>query len=231
MTKWDSILFDLDGTLWDAVKNITSIWNEGIKGHPAAGRALTEKDVRSIMGLTTKEIGQTLFPSASEKEQEELMICCGEAEQRLLPHTGGILYPHLEETLAELKRSLPLFIVSNCDQGYIEAFLSYHQLTDYFTDFLCYGDTGLDKPDNIRRIVSAVAERKDEQHFARLVSNDEVGSKQNNYNLSVSTYVEAEDTREKIDIVKLNAEIEEIVAREQILRDEIDKIIAELEGN
>ena len=153
MTKWDSILFDLDGTLWDAVKNITNIWNEGIKGHPAAGRALTEKDVRSIMGLTTKEIGQTLFPSASEKEQEELMICCGEAEQRLLPHTGGILYPHLEETLAELKRSLPLFIVSNCDQGYIEAFLSYHQLTDYFTDFLCYGDTGLDKPENIRRIV------------------------------------------------------------------------------
>lgn len=84
--------------------------------------------------------------------------------------------------------------------------------------------------DNIRRIVSAVAERKDEQHFARLVPNDEVGSKQNNYNLSVSTYVEQEDTREKIDIVKLNAEIAEIVAREQKLREEIDRIIGEIEG-
>ena len=82
--------------------------------------------------------------------------------------------------------------------------------------------------DNIRRIVSAVAERKDEQHFARLVPSDEVGSKQNNYNLSVSTYVEQEDTREKIDIVKLNAEIAEIVAREQKLREEIDKIVAEI---
>ena len=82
--------------------------------------------------------------------------------------------------------------------------------------------------DNIRRIVSAVAERKDEPHFARLVPNDEVGSKQNNYNLSVSTYVEQEDTREKIDIVKLNAEIAEIVAREQKLREEIDKIVAEI---
>ena len=51
----------------------------------------------------------------------------------------------------------------------------------------------------------------------------------NDYNLSVSTYVEGEDTREKIDIVKLNAEIKEIVAREQVLRDEIDKIIAEIE--
>ncbi len=52
---------------------------------------------------------------------------------------------------------------------------------------------------------------------------------ENGYNLSVSTYVEAEDTREKIDIGKLNAEIEEIVAREQILRDEIAKIITEIE--
>ena len=52
---------------------------------------------------------------------------------------------------------------------------------------------------------------------------------ENNYNLSVSTYVEAEDTREKIDIGKLNAEIEEIVAREQVLREEIAKIIAEIE--
>lgn len=153
MTKWDSILFDLDGTLWDAVKNITDIWNEGIKGHPAVDELLTEAKIRSIMGLTTKEIGQTLFPHATEAEQEELMIRCGEAEQRLLPHTGGILYPHLAETLKELKCAVPLFIVSNCDQGYIEAFLSYHQLTDYFTDFLCYGDTGRDKAENIRAIV------------------------------------------------------------------------------
>lgn len=84
--------------------------------------------------------------------------------------------------------------------------------------------------ENIWRIVSAVAQRKDEPYFSRLVPNEEVGSKQNNYNLSVSTYVEQEDTREKIDIVKLNAEIAEIVAREQVLREEIDKIVKEIEG-
>lgn len=83
--------------------------------------------------------------------------------------------------------------------------------------------------DNIQRIVSAVTARQDEEYFCRLVPNAEVGSKENAYNLSVSTYVEAEDTREKIDIVKLNAEIAEIVAREQVLRDEIDRIIAEIE--
>ena len=81
--------------------------------------------------------------------------------------------------------------------------------------------------DNIKRIVDIFTSRTDVEHFSKLVSYDEVAS--NEFNLSVSVYVEAEDTREKIDIVKLNAEIKEIVAREQILRDEIDKIIAEIE--
>lgn len=84
--------------------------------------------------------------------------------------------------------------------------------------------------ENIQRIVSAAAARKDEAYFCRLVPNAEVGSEQNAYNLSVSTYVEQQDTREKIDIAKLNAEIAEIVAREQKLREEIDKIIEEIEG-
>ena len=70
--------------------------------------------------------------------------------------------------------------------------------------------------------------REDIDYFCHLASYDEVAEQ--NYNLSVSSYVEAKDTREKVDIVKLNAEIKEIVAREQVLRDEIDKIIAEIEG-
>ena len=82
---------------------------------------------------------------------------------------------------------------------------------------------------NMNRIVDTFAGRKEDKHFSHLASYDEIT--ENDYNLSVSTYVEAEDTREKIDITKLNAEIEEIVAREQVLRDEIAKIIAEIEGD
>lgn len=80
---------------------------------------------------------------------------------------------------------------------------------------------------NIQRIVAAYASREEVAHFAHLASYDEI--KEQDYNLSVSTYVEAEDTREKIDIVKLNAEIKEIVKREDELRAEIEKIIAEIE--
>ena len=82
-------------------------------------------------------------------------------------------------------------------------------------------------PEHIDTIVDAFAKREKVDYFCRLVDYDEV--KEQKYNLSVSTYVEQEDTREMVDIKKLNAEIEEIVAREQILRDEIAKIIAEIE--
>ena len=80
---------------------------------------------------------------------------------------------------------------------------------------------------NMDRIVETFAQRKEEAHFSHLASYEEI--EENDYNLSVSSYVEAEDTREKIDIEKLNVEIEQIVAREQVLRDEIAKIIAEIE--
>ena len=82
-------------------------------------------------------------------------------------------------------------------------------------------------PENIDHIVDAFTKREDKQYFCRLVSYEDI--KKENYNLSVSTYVEQEDKREKIDIVKLNAEIKDIVAHEQVLRDEIDKIVAEIE--
>ena len=82
--------------------------------------------------------------------------------------------------------------------------------------------------ENIRHIVDEFVSRADVDHFARCVPYEEVA--QNEYNLSVSTYVQPEDTREVIDIVKLNAEIEQIVAREQVLRDEIAKIIGGIEG-
>ncbi len=83
-------------------------------------------------------------------------------------------------------------------------------------------------PENISRIVDTYAKKEEVPHFSHLASFDEV--EQNDYNLSVSTYVEAEDTREAVDIEKLNAEIEEIVKREDELRAAIRQIIAEIEG-
>ena len=82
--------------------------------------------------------------------------------------------------------------------------------------------------ENITRIVAAFEKRDNIDHFVRLVDNEDIADQ--DYNLSVSTYVEQEDTREVIDIKRLNTEIEQIVARENVLREEITTIIAEIEG-
>lgn len=82
--------------------------------------------------------------------------------------------------------------------------------------------------ENIQNIVSAYAERKDKEYFVRIVQNNEIS--EHDYDLSVNTYIEQEDTQEKINIIELNTEIEQIVAKEQKLREEITKIISEIEG-
>ena len=83
-------------------------------------------------------------------------------------------------------------------------------------------------PDNQQNILMALAVRDDEEHFAKLVSNEDIAA--NDYNISVSSYVEAEDTRETVDITALNAEIAAIVARQAELRVSIDEIVADLES-
>ncbi len=85
--------------------------------------------------------------------------------------------------------------------------------------------------ENIDTILEAFKAREDKEHFAKLVPGSTIGDEEHNYNLSVSTYVEQKDTREKVDIKKLNAELAEIVARENVLRKEIEKIIEEIEKN
>lgn len=96
---------------------------------------------------------------------------------------------------------------------------------------LCVKVTNNNKllPEHLDKIVGRFCERHDVEYTCRLVDYEEI--KEQNYNLSVSTYVEQEDTREKIDIAKPNAEIKQIVVREQVLREEIDNIIAEIEGD
>jgi type I restriction enzyme M protein len=81
---------------------------------------------------------------------------------------------------------------------------------------------------NIEKIIAAYMKRADKEYFARLVPNGDIAAQE--YNLSVSTYVEQEDKRETVNITLLNAEIERIVAREDILRREIAAIVAEIEG-
>lgn len=144
----DPIIFDMDGTLWDSAENVARAWNM------AVGRDMfTEKDIKGVMGLTMTTIAERLFPNdTAEKRQEFLDRCC-ECENEYLRAHGGRLFPNTESTLRALAESHRLFIVSNCQEGYIEAFLEFYKLGELFEDTLCWGDNHLEKWENIKLII------------------------------------------------------------------------------
>ena len=154
----DSVLFDLDGTLWDATPGITVVWNRVLEEN-GFSRRLTHADVCSYMGMPLVDICRSILPQANENEQRELLALITAAEtecglSRESVEQGYVrLYEGVKETLEELSRKRPLFIVSNCGIGYIESFLETFSLESYIRDHECYGATGMPKSYNIREIV------------------------------------------------------------------------------
>lgn len=149
----DSIIFDLDGTLWDATDNVLLVWNQVLNNKNEIKKLIDKEELQGTMGLQIKEIGQKLFPYLDEKVQEEIMKECCHVECEFLSKQGGNLYDKLEDTLKALSEKYKLYIVSNCQDGYIEAFYHYHQLGKYFQDYENPGRTGLSKGENIKLIM------------------------------------------------------------------------------
>ncbi|WP_307190270.1 HAD family hydrolase [Geomicrobium sp. JCM 19039] len=146
-------MFDLDGTLWDSSETVLKTYNQAISAHPTLEQPITVEQLGSTMGLQAKEIGEKLFPQLDEQERMQLLGEVERKENEQLLLEGGRLYPQLEEVLAELSSSYALYIVSNCQEGYIEAFYAYHQLGKYFKDFENPGRTGLSKGENITLVM------------------------------------------------------------------------------
>lgn len=146
------IIFDMDGTLWDSAEQVAESWNEAIQKSGKSDKVLTADDIRGVMGKTMDVIAKAFFPELAEKERAEILNACCELENDYLREHGGALYECVEETLARLKESYHLYIVSNCQKGYIEAFLDYYKLWDYFEDIECYGNNLLQKGKNIRLV-------------------------------------------------------------------------------
>lgn len=149
----DSIIFDLDGTLWNSTGGVLIAWVNTLRNYKDVKRQITKEDLESVMGLQVNEIGEKLFPGLRSDMQAKLLKECCMAECEYLCNYGGILYENLEETLIRLSEKYKLFIVSNCEVGYIESFYEYHKLKKYFCDFENPGRTGLSKGENIKLIM------------------------------------------------------------------------------
>lgn len=147
----DSIIFDLDGTLWDATKSIVRPWNEAAEEH-GIDIEITQQDLQEVMGFTLDEIADKFFPDEAPETKKSILKTAVIKELIYLSDLGGELYPQLKETLRKLKSTYKLFIVSNCEMGYIEAFLDFHDMHRYFFDYEFIGRTHKEKSENIKMI-------------------------------------------------------------------------------
>lgn len=142
----------MDGTLWDAVPSYCKVWDTtaaelGVKRSPVQYDELV-----SNMGKPLREIYVTIM-GPYDSDPDRFMSTLAAVEDRLMPELGGNLYPDVASTLEWLSKRVRLFMISNCTGRGLDNFLTINNLKPYFTDWLSYGATGVDKDVNIRRLV------------------------------------------------------------------------------
>lgn len=153
MIKTDGIIFDVDGTLWDSTDVVKDAWNRAFIDSGYDDPKITADRLKGLFGLPMADIIKDIFPEGTDEEVAKLTPVIYGNEDKYLDEFGGRLYPGIIETIAKLSEKVPVFIVSNCQEGYIELFMRKTGCEGLITDHLCPGDTGLLKADNIRKIV------------------------------------------------------------------------------
>ncbi|KFF21679.1 HAD family hydrolase [Chryseobacterium sp. JM1] len=151
--SYKNLIFDLDGTLWDPRATIIKIWNEVLNKYQLIQKDLKPEDMDQYMGLLADNILKAIIPGISDQKVYEVLSEIVSIENKVLRVEGGILYEGVAENLKNLAKNHSLFIVSNCQDGYIEAFLEHYQLNDLFVDIESHGRTKKPKSENIQMIM------------------------------------------------------------------------------
>lgn len=151
---FDGLMFDLDGTLWDSADAVCRAWNQTLEqvAPEFAGR-ITRPNMTACMGMLMADILHRLLPELDSARFPHVLDAVLSGENAYVAEHGGSLYPGVPETLAALAARYPLYLVSNCQDGYIEAFFQAHGLGGYFADYENPGRTGRPKGENIRLVM------------------------------------------------------------------------------
>lgn len=152
--KYDSIILDVDGTIWNTTGIVADAWNLAFDKYFPQVPHVTAEILKGQFGKPMDVIADNLFPMLSKDEKKLLMEKCCEMEQAaLMENTKDIAYDGVIETIKKLSQKIPVFIVSNCQSGYIEVVMEKNGIAEYIKDFECFGNTGLLKDQNIRLII------------------------------------------------------------------------------
>ena len=149
----DSIIFDVDGTIWDSTQSVADSWNKAIREHSDLDLTLDPVSLSRVFGKTMTEIADALFPALDTEARMKLLDACYAEENRYLEDHPGLLYDGVAGTIRNLSLRYPLYIVSNCQCGYIEVMLKTSGLAPYIKDHLCFGETLRPKGETIRLLM------------------------------------------------------------------------------
>lgn len=152
--KYESLIFDIDGTLWDSRALVAEGYNIQLTQEGLSHLCITAEDLKPLFGKVMTEIADVILATIPEEKRYALMERCMDTENKYLQDNPcQIGYPGITETIAELSKHYRLFIVSNSQCGYPELCMEKLGLTPYMEGHMCFGDTGTSKGKTIRTLM------------------------------------------------------------------------------
>ena len=145
---------DIDGTLWNTTGVVAKAWNKAIADCGFDSDQVNASGLQKEFGKPMNVIADDLWPALSQEQKDLLMKqCCVREQEALKENHEDISYPAVRDTIKALAQKFRLYIVSNCQSGYIELTMEKNKIADFISDHECYGDTGMGKADNLRLLV------------------------------------------------------------------------------
>lgn len=149
----DGIIFDVDGTLWDATEEAAACWSNIINQKYHLDLQISSGDLKRVFGKPMDEIFVNLFPMLSKEECLTIGNACFKEEINWLREHPVPLFENISSAMNKISSYIPVYIVSNCQKGYIEVMMETNKLTDCISGHLCFGDTGLQKWETIQTLM------------------------------------------------------------------------------
>lgn len=153
-SKYDGIILDIDGTIWNTTGIVAMAWNKAIEMVRMPAKKVNAQDLQQQFGKTMDVIAKNLWPNLDDRQREIVLAnCCTEEHIALKENSLDITYPGVVDTIKQLTQVTNFFVVSNCQDGYVQLMMEKTGLTDYIKDWECYGRTGKGKAENIQLLV------------------------------------------------------------------------------
>lgn len=148
---FDAIIFDLDGTLWNAAPTTVLGWNRALEDLGVQER-ITIEDIQSVTGKPQEQCIEILLPEVKSSHPDIVDILNRYEEDFIKKHRAQ-LYDGVKESIPKLAQSFPLFIVSNCTEWYLDLFFKFSEFAEHFRDFDCHGKSGIPKSEMLKNMI------------------------------------------------------------------------------